>query len=78
MEIPEVRDYKEQDPEEKECCFGFYKRLETGRQATGIWQKGTKQEEHAKQPPDRLPGVSPSQFPVVRRASPGADNQTNN
>jgi len=32
--------------------------------------KGAKEEEHAKQPSDRLPRISPSQFPVVRRGSP--------
>ena len=28
-EIPEVRDYKKQDPKEKECCFWICERLET-------------------------------------------------
>ena len=35
-EIPEVRDYKKQDPEEKEGCFRPYQRLKTASQLPGL------------------------------------------
>ena len=34
------------------------------------WQKSQQQKEHAEQPTDRLPHISPSRFPVVRRCQP--------
>ena len=45
--MPEVRDYEEQDPEQKECCFRFYYRLKTGRQTMRNRRKGEHQKEHA-------------------------------
>ena len=47
-EIPEVRHYKKQDPENKECCLGLYQGPKTGRQAALSWQKSKHQKGHAK------------------------------
>ena len=61
-EIPEVRDYEEQDPEHKEHCFRLHYRFETGPGLTWPWQKCEEQKEHAEQPADELPRISPSPF----------------
>src|SRR4029077_12778274 len=42
-EIPEVRDYKKQDPKEKECCFWVCQRLETASQLPRACCKSSKQ-----------------------------------
>lgn len=60
VEIPEVCDYKEQNPEQKERGFWLYQGSEAGGQGTGLWEEGAKQEEYAKQPPHWLPHISPS------------------
>jgi hypothetical protein len=39
-------------------------------------QKSKQQKEHAKQPADQLPQISPSGFLVMRRGAYGADRQT--
>ena len=46
-EIPEVRNYKKQDPKEKECCFRIGQRLETASQLPRVCCKSSKQKEHA-------------------------------
>jgi hypothetical protein len=46
-EIPEVRNHKEENPEQEECCFRFYYRPETGRDVSCTWQKPEQQKEHA-------------------------------
>src|SRR6266498_4046397 len=76
MEIPEVRNYKEQDPKKKECCFWFNYRPKTGCQATRVWQEGAKQKEHAEQPADRLPWVAPNSFTIMRHAGKHTNQQS--
>src|SRR5580765_4290997 len=77
-EIPEVREYKKQDPKEKECCFWLCQRRETAGQLPRACCKSSKQKEHAEQPPDRLPWVSPTRFTIMRRAAHDTDYQTEN
>ena len=74
-EIPEVRDYKKQDPKEKECCFWICQRLETASQFPRACRKSSKQKEHAEQPPDRLPWVSPTRFTIMRGAGKNTNQQ---
>ena len=69
-----MREDEEQDPEHKERRFRLDDGFEIGPELTWSWQKCEKQKQHAKQPSDRLPEISPGRFAVVRRASPGADN----
>src|SRR5437867_3082272 len=47
-EIPEVRDYEEQDPEQEERCLRLYQGLETSREVAWARQKGKHQKGHAK------------------------------
>jgi hypothetical protein len=61
-EIPQMRNYKEKDPEQEECCFRLYKKPETSRHSVWAWQESDQQEEHAKQPADRLGEISPCPF----------------
>jgi hypothetical protein len=72
-----MRNYKEQDPEYKERCFWLYQKLETRRETFATGQESRQQKKHAKQPTDRMPRISPSGFPVVRHASPGANHDGN-
>ena len=77
-EIPEVREYKKQDPKEKECCFWICQRLEAASQLPRACCKSSKQKEDAEQPPDRLPWVSPTRFTIMRDAADDTDYQTKN
>src|SRR6476659_11495650 len=74
-EIPEMRNYKKQDPKEKERCFWVCQRLETASQLPRACCKSSKQKQHTEQPPDRLPWVSPTRFTIVRRSANDADHQ---
>ena len=74
-EIPKVREYKEQDPEEKERRSAFGKRFKTAFEIS--WQEGEQQKQHANYPADRIPLIAPRQFPVVRHAGASANRQTN-
>jgi hypothetical protein len=76
-EIPKVRDYKKQNPKEKERRFWVYQRLKTTRQFPGAWCESSKQKEHAEHPPDRLPWVAPTRFTIMRGSANDADHQTN-
>jgi hypothetical protein len=76
-EIPEMRNYKEYDTEEKEGCLRPYQGLQTSRQAMPGRQESAQQKEHAEHPPDRLPRISPSRFTIMRDAAHDTDYQTN-
>jgi hypothetical protein len=78
LEIPEARDYEEQDPEHKERCFGLDYRFEIRPELTWPWQKGEEQKEHAEQPADELPRISQNPFQIVSCGAQGAKHQTNN
>ena len=77
-EIPQVRYYKEQGPEEKERCFWICQSLEPASQFPPACCKSSKQKEHTEQPADRLPWVSPSRFTIMRDAARDTDYQTEN
>src|SRR6476469_2831468 len=74
-EVPEMRDYKKQDPKEKERCFWVCQRLETASQLPRACCKSSKQKEHTEHPPDRLPWVSPSRFMIMRYAGKNTNQQ---
>ena len=73
VEIPEMRDYKKQDPKEKERCFGVCQGSETASQLPRACCKSSKQKEHAKQPPNWLPRVSPTRLTIMRGSANDAD-----
>src|SRR4249919_3229123 len=75
-EIPEVRDYKKQDAKDKERCSWTCQRLITASQHPRACCKSSKQKEHAEQPPDRLPWVSPTPVTIMRGSANDANNQT--
>ena len=73
-----MRDYEEQDPEQKERCFRLDYRFEIGPELTWPWQKCEEQKEHAEQPAEELPRISQSPFQIVSCGAQGAKHQTNN
>src|ERR1044072_2879293 len=77
-EIPEVRDYKKQDPKHKERCFWLDYRFEIGPELTFPRQECEEQKDHAEQPANKLPRISPSPFQIVSCCAQGAKQQTNN
>ena len=73
--IPEVRDYKEQDPKKKERCFGIHEDSGTPSQLPRAGCKSSKQKEHAEEPADRLPWVAPTGFMIMRGSADDAYQQ---
>jgi len=72
-----VPDYEEEDPEYKERCFRLDYRFKIGPELTWLWQKCKEQKNHAEQPADELPRISPSPFQIVSRCAQSAKQQTN-